>query len=78
MNTLAEKLAEHIIDGMDLKTLMQFAYESLLNGYADGYADMSEEDLAVLAQEFAPHLVEDHEEPDPNPYGGQNCEEDEE
>lgn len=53
--TLAEELAEHIVDSMDLKTVVQIAYEVLL----DEYRNMSETELVEFAREHAPHLIDE-------------------
>jgi len=46
--------ANHIVDGMDVETLCQFAYERI---YED-LENMSENELLDSVQEYAPHLVD--------------------
>ena len=46
--------ANHIVDGMDVETLCQFAYERI---YED-LENMSENELLDSVQEYAPHLID--------------------
>lgn len=47
--------AETIVDGMDLETLQQFAFESVM----DRLRDMSFEDIVTEIQEDAPEILAD-------------------
>jgi len=51
---LKEKYAEEIINGMDLDSLCQFAYEKIL----ENLDDMPEFELHEQIKEYAPHLIE--------------------
>lgn len=55
---LANKLAEHIVDGMDINTLVTYAVECLQRSYQSDYTD---DQLIEDVKEFAPHLLEETE-----------------
>jgi hypothetical protein len=55
---IEESLINHVIEGMDMSTLVQFARESLYKAYAD-YTD---NDLLEEVERFAPHLLEEYDE----------------
>lgn len=54
-STLVERYAEHLMDSMDMKTMEQFVYDTLvenLNNY-------SAEELITEVEEYYPELLED-------------------
>jgi hypothetical protein len=53
LNTLRENYANQIVDGMDLDTLMQFAYEKIL----ENLEDMPDLELVENVKEYAPNLL---------------------
>ena len=53
--SLAEELAEVIVDGMDTIVMAEFVRETLIAEYKN----LSEEGLVLLAREYAPHLIEE-------------------
>ena len=55
-NDLACKLAEHIVEGMDIDTLVTYATECLQRAYQDEYTD---EQLIIELKDYAPHLLEE-------------------
>jgi hypothetical protein len=55
--TLEDTYALHIVDGMDMDTLIQFAYEKI----KENLETMSEEELIENVQEYAPHLLDDND-----------------
>jgi predicted Zn-dependent peptidase len=57
---IEESLINHVIEGMDMSTLVQFAREALYKAYAD-YTD---NDLLEEVERFAPHLLDLEEEID--------------
>lgn len=50
---LISDLAEHIVEGMDMDTLVTFAVEML----EQSYSDYTEDQLITEVQEWAPHLL---------------------
>lgn len=52
---LTEALIDHIVDGMDMDTVIQFAKDQLM-GY---YEKRSDEELETEMTNFAPHLLEE-------------------
>lgn len=52
---LVTKLAEHVVDGMDIDTLMTFVFESL----EQTYSEYTDEELMTEVKEWAPHLLEE-------------------
>lgn len=55
--SLAEELAEVIVDGMDTIVMAEFVRDTLIAGYKN----LSEEELVNLAREYAPHLIDKEE-----------------
>ena len=54
---IEESLICHVIEGMDIDTLVQFAREALYRAYAN-YTD---NDLLEEVERFAPHLLDEDE-----------------
>ena len=54
MTDLRELYANEVIDGMDMNTLMQYAYDALY----DALQDMTDNDLRNMVDEQYPHLLE--------------------
>ena len=51
---LQEQLAMEIVDGMDMDTLVQFAYEKIL----ENLEIMGDAEFLEQVQEYHPHLLE--------------------
>lgn len=54
-NELASQLAQEMVDGMDMDTLVTYAIDQ----FRSYYEMLSEEDLVAEVQEYYPHLLED-------------------
>ena len=54
---IEESLICHVIEGMDIDTLVQFAREALYKAYAN-YTD---NDLLEEVERFAPHLLDEYD-----------------
>ena len=54
-NTLATKLAESMVEGMDLETLMVYAVERL----TEHYNTLTMDELTNVVKEFQPNLLEE-------------------
>jgi len=52
---LIEQYAQHIVDGMDMDTLVQLAYDSIMSNLQQ----MTNEQLSADIEEYAPHLLEE-------------------
>ena len=52
---LIEQYAQHIVDGMDMDTLVQFAYDSIMSNLQE----KTNEQLCADIEEYAPHLLEE-------------------
>ena len=52
---LQDQLIEHILDGMDLKCLLQMCYDVMDENY-DNYSD---EELIAECEEYYPELLEE-------------------
>ena len=52
---LIEQYAQHIVDGMDMDTLVQLAYDSIMSNLQQ----MTNELLSADIEEYAPHLLEE-------------------
>lgn len=57
-NQLVDSFVEHVVDGMDMDTMVAFVRETLL----EEYCNMREQDVYSLIQEHAPYLLEDNDE----------------
>ena len=55
-DALACQLAEHIVEGMDMDTLVTYATECLQRVYQEEY---TEEQLITEVKDYAPHLLEE-------------------
>ena len=55
LSTLVEKYAEQIMDGMDMKTMEQFVFDTLV----ENLTNYSEEELINEIREYNPDLLED-------------------
>jgi hypothetical protein len=51
---LQDEYIEHVIDGLDIKTMAAIIYETL----TESYSDLGDADFITLVQEHAPHLIE--------------------
>jgi len=54
---IEELMINHVIEGLDMSSLVQFAREALYKAYAD-YTD---NDLLEEVERFAPHLLEEYD-----------------
>ena len=52
---LEERMADHMVEGMDLDTLVSFA----IDGLARFYSQLSEAELLATVRDRAPHLLEE-------------------
>ena len=52
---LEVKYAEHIVEGMDMDTLVQFALDCL----SDNLMKMDDDTFLADVREYAPHLLDD-------------------
>lgn len=57
MDALREAYASEIVEGMDISTLCQFAYEKIM----ENLDDMDDIELVENISEFAPHLLNEEE-----------------
>ena len=57
---IEESLISHIIEGMDISTLVGFARDALI----DAYAKYTDNDLLEEVERFAPHLLEEYDDED--------------
>ncbi len=57
---IEESLISHIIDGMDMSTLVSFARDALY----EAYSQYSDQDLLEEVDRFAPHLLDEDDEED--------------
>ena len=55
LSTLVEKYAEQIMDGMDMKTMEQFVFDTLV----ENLTNYSEEELINEIREYNPDLLEE-------------------
>ena len=55
LSTLVERYAEQIMDGMDMKTMEQFVFDTLV----DNLTNYSEDELIAEIREYNPDLLED-------------------
>ena len=55
LDQLIEDYATDIVEGMDLDTLVQFAYDVIV----EGLEDMSVNEILEQVEENAPHLLEE-------------------
>ena len=55
LSTLVEKYAEQIMDGMDMKTMEQFVFDTLV----ENFTNYSEEELINEIREYNPDLLEE-------------------
>lgn len=54
-STLVERYAEQIMDGMDMKTMEQFVFDTLV----ENLTNYTEEELIAEIREYNPDLLED-------------------
>lgn len=54
---LVDNFVEHVVDGMDMDTMVAFVRETLVAEYSN----MREQEVYSLIQEHAPHLLDDEE-----------------
>ena len=52
---LEERMADHMVEGMDLDTLVSFA----IDGLARFYSQLSDAELLATVRNHAPHLLEE-------------------
>ena len=57
---IEESLINHVIDGMDMDTLVSFARDALY----EAYSQYSDQDLLEEVDRFAPHLLDEEDEED--------------
>jgi hypothetical protein len=57
---IEESLINHVIDGMDMSTLVSFARDALY----EAYSKYSDQDLLEEVDRFAPHLLDEDDEED--------------
>ena len=62
-SALVSKLADEMLESIDLASMERLAHEALLNDYDS----MDEDDLLEFVNTYAPHLLEDSD----NEYDGQ-------
>ena len=55
LSTLVEKYAEQIMDGMDMKTMEQFVFDTLV----ENLTNYTPEELIAEVTEYNPELLED-------------------
>ena len=55
LSTLVERYAEQIMDGMDMKTMEQFVFDTLV----DNLTNYSEDELIAEIREYNPDLLVD-------------------
>jgi hypothetical protein len=55
-----QAFVDHIIDGMDMNTLITYAKEQL----TDHFSSCPDSEVIEQLEQFAEHLVEEHVEPD--------------
>ena len=55
LSTLVERYAEQIMDGMDMKTMEQFVFDTLV----ENLTNYTEEELIAEVREYNPELLED-------------------
>ena len=54
-STLVERYAEQIMDGMDMKTIEQFVFDTLV----ENLTNYTEDELIAEIREYNPDLLED-------------------
>jgi len=54
-STLVERYAEQIMDGMDMKTMEQFVFDTLV----ENLTNYTEDELIAEIREYNPDLLED-------------------
>ena len=52
---LEERMADHMVEGMDLDTLVSFA----IDGLTSFYSRLSDAELLATVRDHAPHLLEE-------------------
>jgi len=57
---LEEAFANFVVDSLDMETLMQHAYDSILGVYMD----MEESHLMAEIKDYAPHLLDEEDQND--------------